>query len=907
MTPLVAPSSAAAPHAQTLPASSHSMATASEKAQTLSLPSVDGRIAPTLTVRLGSLFLGGPHGSGLSFAGPKDSRWGVGSTRIGVDGRTPAASSLAPQPQGFPYHIAVSNSTEGLGFSNSGGATPPDVQIASGPGYELEFVNLEGAVFRSNGAVVGSYFLGTFFGTGSDSLSDPKILYDNLSSRWFASIIHINSARTSADNRLAVSNTSDPTGNWTFYTLSDPPGLLGDQPILGVSSTLVSVSVNIFSSTNVSSEFWVINKSSILHGGPMVERSYGPNIWEYSDHPVQSVSANPSLFLVETNQTTGGVLELLNITGVPPATVTIKRTNLTLSTYSQFPYAAQPGSSDVVDLGDARVQTAVWERGLLWLAFTTGCIPVGDTSARSCIRLVEVNTTAVSVTQEFDYGIKGVDVFYPALALDGARDVTMIYGESSTSIYPSLYATGRLAGDPVGSLFTPTLVAKGLSNFPSCGGACRYGDYFGAGQVPNSSRAWIAGEYLGGVDYWQTRLAETSISTAPLPSTVQLAVSSRVVDVGQSTTVTFTMLNSSCVASSGFCRVHLPLTRNSVDLACTGNFTATQVVDAFTAPGNFSEGSGGYVAVYNSSSCTGTPALNLTAVPVVVTVHLDPTLAVAAAPAFPIELGETVTLKLTASAGTSPYAFRWSSLPLGCVGLNAPQVACLPTATGSGRMTATVTDGVGVNATVSLSYQVVVNPSVTLSANSVAIDIGQTIEFTSSVSGGLGALSYVWVGLPTGCVSQNTAQFFCLPTGPGSGNISLTVTDAHGFSSSSSVFLTVYPSESVVIDASSIRLTAGGVLNLSALVTGGHGPFDYAWSGLPASCLGSNGSQVVCTPKTAGVLHLTASVTDALGESATGYQNVTVLPAPSSPATGSGTLSQTELLTLGILVVVAAG
>lgn len=43
-----------------------------------------------------------------------------------------------------------------------------------------------------------------------------------------------------------------------------------------------------------------------------------------------------------------------------------------------------------ISTGDARLESAAWYQGKLWLAFNDGCFIIGDTKSRSCIRLVQI-------------------------------------------------------------------------------------------------------------------------------------------------------------------------------------------------------------------------------------------------------------------------------------------------------------------------------------------------------------------------------------------------------------------------------------------------------------------------------------------------------------------------------------
>ena len=148
----------------------------------------------------------------------------------------------------------------GLGYDN---VTPPDVQIAAGTNNIMEMVNLEGQVWTKSGIPNGPTFdLSSFFGTGSDYISDPKVLYDSQSNRWFASITDISTSNVV----VAVSSGSDPTGGFFIYNIPGPSFTILDQPIIGVSDDKFTVSVNDFNSFTsgfTGAQFWTLNKGEM--------------------------------------------------------------------------------------------------------------------------------------------------------------------------------------------------------------------------------------------------------------------------------------------------------------------------------------------------------------------------------------------------------------------------------------------------------------------------------------------------------------------------------------------------------------------------------------------------------------------------------------------------------------------
>ena len=92
---------------------------------------------------------------------------------------------------------------------------PPDVPLDVGPTYVVQMVNLAGKIFTKQGLSVSTFSLPVFFKIGgiNDKLSDPRVIYDSLSGRWFASL----GDGTTNDVRVAASTTNDPTGVWNVY------------------------------------------------------------------------------------------------------------------------------------------------------------------------------------------------------------------------------------------------------------------------------------------------------------------------------------------------------------------------------------------------------------------------------------------------------------------------------------------------------------------------------------------------------------------------------------------------------------------------------------------------------------------------------------------------------------------
>jgi hypothetical protein len=239
----------------------------------------------------------------------------------------------------------------------------------------------------------------------------------------------------------------------------------------------------------------------------------------FSIHPVQSLTSTSTEYMASTIVGYyGSYVNVFAISGVPPNAISVSTYSVRTTTISSPPSAIQPGSAYTLDTGDYRVQDAVWANGNLWLAHNNRCTPSGDSLSRSCLHLVDVNTNTMTAVQDFNYGIAGKYLFYPAIrVIPSSGNLFVVFGLSSASNYPAIEVTEHASIDPVNSLESPTVLQAGQGpvtlTFGCSGSVCRYGDYFGAGldpSVPNG--VWVAGEYGSGINSgygptWGTRIA----------------------------------------------------------------------------------------------------------------------------------------------------------------------------------------------------------------------------------------------------------------------------------------------------------------------------------------------------------------------------------------------------------------
>jgi hypothetical protein len=274
------------------------------------------------------------------------------------------------------------------------------------------------------------------------AFGDPRILFDAESGSWFLSGLAFD-ATNDSQIRIAVSTTSDPTGNWYVLLLASRTGVIGDQPMIGVNSDKVVISWNDYSPAFSGQETWVFQKSDLLSGVVPHITAFGPDTTRFRIVPAQSLTPTTTEWLSYNNadcaflcNTGSPTIGSVGITGTPlMGNVTWNETDPSVAATTIPPDPRQPSGVPVVQDNDDRFISAVWQGGLLWVSGSAGCLPTGDTTMRSCMKLVEISTGGTpTVAQDFDAGQAGVDLYYPAVTFDNFGDLFVAYSDSSPLI-----------------------------------------------------------------------------------------------------------------------------------------------------------------------------------------------------------------------------------------------------------------------------------------------------------------------------------------------------------------------------------------------------------------------------------------------------------------------------------------
>ena len=392
----------------------------------------------------------------------------------------------------------------GFGQANE----PPDTQLAAGPTYLVEADNSTLSIWTKSGSLVTSYDLNTFFPLPPGFVfSDPRILYDAESGRWFLSGLAFDPTNNS-EVFIGVSATSDPTGAWNKYPLAMTPGVLHDQPMTGISSDKVVISWNDYTGNSINTamfsgaETWVLQKSDLLAGIPAPRHfAFAPDLSRFRIVPAQSLTPTSTEWLTYNNSnclegcTTGSpTVGVIAITGTPAGNnVIATEHDPAIRPTIAPPHPRQPSGIPVDTATDDRFLSAVWQSGTLWVSGNDACMPTGDSVLRSCMRLVAISTNGASptVTQDFDGGANSIDMYYPAVTLDSSGDLFIAFSESSPSEFPTAAAVDIRAAAP-GTFENEITVAPGLGSYSGT----RWGDYSAAAPDPsNPGAVWVTAEY----------------------------------------------------------------------------------------------------------------------------------------------------------------------------------------------------------------------------------------------------------------------------------------------------------------------------------------------------------------------------------------------------------------------------
>jgi Bacterial Ig-like domain (group 3) len=494
-----------------------------------------------------------------------------------------ATNTRAPRLSTSGPAATTSNTNNFFGLIDTG-YFPPDGGVAAGHVDLVEVVNDDIAVFDKSGFLLSVQYLSDLFASvgtpAQDNISDPRVIYDPDTERFFVLVMSWNDSPHRSNLLLAVSNADDVTQGWTVYAFdatlngNSSSGYWCDQPYLGIDAVAIYMSCNMyafpFGSSNYQySKIRIMTKEELV-SGPCCSWW---DVWDIREGFLNlyvSATVRPAVmhfsrdtdgdFWIDAGGQ-GGSDDTLHVWHVTNAAnccngtggPTISESDEGVGSYGAAPDAVQPNGASPLDTGDTRVLYVTWEYGHLSVGQNIACSQGGVTSA--CSSFTEIDTTSYpSMSNVNDWvwgGGTGENVFYPYVDQNSNADKTMVYTRSdATSTYPGAYSVNiPHSAVCTNCISAETTLSAGTGNYVllDSDNKNRWGDYMGAGADPDFLGVWVEGEFSIGGTQWGTEIMATYNTYAAVdsPSPTSLNFGNQAVfSESAPQTVTFTSLGS---------------------------------------------------------------------------------------------------------------------------------------------------------------------------------------------------------------------------------------------------------------------------------------------------------------------------------------------------------------------------
>lgn len=418
---------------------------------------------------------------------------------------------------------------------------PPDSDGAVGPNHFVQFVNSRVTMYdKTTGTAVQTMTDGSFWtiagvSLGGLSVSDPRIIFDRLSQRWFATQVDFDNNFASNRFLVAISATTDPTGTWHAVAFqADPAGNFADYPTFGFDANGFYIAANMFSPAGNFSGVALtsIPKSDLLPASPTAaNRSYSgimASAWGFTLQPVISFNAanGPEPVIAASSSGTDfqphSTLTSLLVSNAATASASfIGVTNVTVPVWNVPINPTQPNGDNTLDDGDSRIGAAVYQVGNFFYAVHSTQI-----GARAAIQWYKMNASSRALVESGTISDTNLDLFYPSIAANTNGYVVIGFNGCSTNTFISSYA---VAGETIGgsTVFGSKILLKaGVTNYSVVNGNSgnRWGDYSATSVDPlNPNHFWTIQEYPSATNAWSTQITELQIS--PVLPTLQIAAS----------------------------------------------------------------------------------------------------------------------------------------------------------------------------------------------------------------------------------------------------------------------------------------------------------------------------------------------------------------------------------------------
>ena len=405
------------------------------------------------------------------------------------------------------------------GVGNVDGVTPGDTNGSVGATQFVQWVNLSFSVFDKKtgkllkGPVAGNSFWKGFGGLcQSDNDGDILVNYDKQAKRWVFTQLAIAGPFLQC---FAVSTTSDAMGTFNRYAFTVSTSLLNDYPKIGIWSDAYYMSFNMFG--NGAAKACAYDRASMLKGAKAAAVCFQRTLPDFSlvpsdlDGLTPPPAGEPSFFVeLDQNQKDLDLFQFHVDFKTPKKSTFTGPAKIAIAPWKAINGIPEPNNGDTLDsLGD-RLMYRLAYRNFSGHETLTAAHSVDRGDGNAGVRWYEIRNpkgTPVLFQQGTFVDPGKVSVWMPGLAMDKVGNMVLGMSRASSAVKPGVSLTGRLVGDPVGTMSTATVAVAGTGVMnPGNGG--RWGDYTGMSVDPaDDCTLWFTTDYVNtsGLN-WSTRV-----------------------------------------------------------------------------------------------------------------------------------------------------------------------------------------------------------------------------------------------------------------------------------------------------------------------------------------------------------------------------------------------------------------
>jgi uncharacterized repeat protein (TIGR01451 family) len=415
--------------------------------------------------------------------------------------------------------VGVNFEASRLNGANGSGSIPPDTEGAVGPRHIMEFINGNYEIFdKTTGTSLENDSLANFWinkagipnGTFNNGrIFDPKIIFDPISGRWFAtsednavdSTVPPDGVNEDGNNfYIARSDSDDPTGTWQAVQFdADQAGVeqFHDYPQMGIDADGLYICTQDFPGDVGGAEScYSFPKADLLANPPSVANATS---FESSGQlPGTDGSWQPAINLSGLSNgrapilgTSGGALQRNNIFGANAGGATLGVTVPIAGDpgHDPPPAARQPDDSDTGDgietienVAPRFVANPVIVGNSMWAVHAVE----GSTPNNSALRWYEINETTNTIIQTGVIDDPNVDFHEPSIAVNQFGHVVIGYTCSGPTLAASVCVSVGTTAAGATTFQAPAIVFAGQGTYyndrcnpatTTCNERNRWGDY----------------------------------------------------------------------------------------------------------------------------------------------------------------------------------------------------------------------------------------------------------------------------------------------------------------------------------------------------------------------------------------------------------------------------------------------